>query len=64
MVGRRGLAGTVFTYKIAGALATKGADIDEVYGIAKWVSERLASIAMGLEHCHVSSLLPVCPSNR
>jgi len=53
LTGRRGLAGTVLTYKIAGALASKGATLDEVEMLAKVVSENCGTMGMGLEHCHV-----------
>ncbi|KAH9965626.1 Dak1 domain-containing protein [Lactifluus volemus] len=53
IVGRRGLAGTVLVYKIAGALAQTGASLDEVYAVAEWVSQNIATIGVGLEHCHV-----------
>ncbi|KAI0657998.1 dihydroxyacetone kinase [Cubamyces menziesii] len=53
IVGRRGLAGTVLVYKIAGALAKRGANLDEVYNIAQWVASRVGTIGVGLEHCHV-----------
>ncbi|GAA5894307.1 hypothetical protein JCM5296_005133 [Sporobolomyces johnsonii] len=53
LTGRRGLAGTVLTYKIAGALAAKGASLDEVEHLAKLVAESCGTIGMGLEHCHV-----------
>lgn len=49
----RGLAGTVLTYKIAGALAHRGASLNEVYTTAEYVASRLATIGVGLEHCHV-----------
>lgn len=51
---RRGLAGTVLVYKIAGALAAKGANLEDVHNIAEYVSSRLGTIGVGLEHCHVS----------
>lgn len=54
LTGRRGLAGTALVYKIAGALAAKGANLDEVEYIAKMVAENCATIGMGLEHCHVA----------
>lgn len=41
-------------YKIAGALAAKGANLDEVEFIAKMVAESCATVGMGLEHCHVA----------
>ncbi|KAH9967122.1 dihydroxyacetone kinase 1 [Russula dissimulans] len=53
IVGRRGLAGTVLVNKIAGALAQTGASLDEVYTVAEWVSRNIATIGVGLEHCHV-----------
>lgn len=49
----RGLAGTVLVYKIAGALAQTGASLDEVYSVAEWVSKNIATVGVGLEHCHV-----------
>ncbi|KAK0466143.1 dihydroxyacetone kinase [Desarmillaria tabescens] len=53
IVGRRGLAGVVLVYKIAGALAAQGGSLDEVYSIAQYVSSRIGTIGVGLEHCHV-----------
>ncbi|EJD07701.1 dihydroxyacetone kinase [Fomitiporia mediterranea MF3/22] len=53
IVGRRGLAGTVIVYKIAGALAHRGASIEEVYKMATWLAPRLGTVGVGLEHCHV-----------
>lgn len=53
IVGRRGLAGTVLVYKIVGALARRGASLNEVYTTAEYVTTRLATIGVGLEHCHV-----------
>jgi hypothetical protein len=40
-------------YKIAGALARRGGSLNEVYNIAQWVSSKIATIGVGLEHCHV-----------
>ena len=40
-------------YKIAGALAKRGGSLDEVYKTAEYVSSRLVTIGVGLEHCHV-----------
>lgn len=53
IVGRRGLAGTVLTYKIAGALADRGDTLDNVYNVAQYVASRVGTIGVGLEHCHV-----------
>ncbi|KAI0766592.1 dihydroxyacetone kinase [Trametes elegans] len=53
IVGRRGLAGTVLVYKIAGALAKRGASLEDVYSTAQWVADHVGTIGVGLEHCHV-----------
>ncbi|KAJ8694713.1 hypothetical protein PTI98_007365 [Pleurotus ostreatus] len=58
IVGRRGLAGTVLVYKIAGALAERGGSLDEVYNYAQWVADHTVSIGVGLEHCHVPGTAP------
>jgi dihydroxyacetone kinase len=42
-------------YKIAGALAQTGASLEEVYTVAEWVSQNIATVGVGLEHCHVSA---------
>ncbi|KAJ7696800.1 Dak1 domain-containing protein [Mycena rosella] len=62
MVGRRGLAGVVLVYKIAGALAAQGASLDEVYNVAQWVAGRIGTIGVGLEHCHVPGTAPPASS--
>ena len=53
LVGRRGIAGTVLVYKVAAALAATEASIDDVHGIAEYVSTRVGSIGAGLNHAHV-----------
>ncbi|TFK39853.1 Dak1 domain-containing protein [Crucibulum laeve] len=53
IVGRRGLAGTVLVYKIAGALAHRGGSLDEVYDVVQWVAGNVATIGVSLEHTHV-----------
>ncbi|KAH7890741.1 Dak1 domain-containing protein [Phlebopus sp. FC_14] len=53
IVGRRGLAGVCLVYKIAGALAARGGSLDEVFDVAAYVSSRLGTVGVGLEHCHV-----------
>ncbi|ORY73441.1 Dak1 domain-domain-containing protein [Leucosporidium creatinivorum] len=53
LTGRRGLAATTIVYKIAGALAAKGASLDEVEHIAKIVANNAGTFGIGLEHCHV-----------
>ncbi|KAJ7360832.1 dihydroxyacetone kinase [Mycena albidolilacea] len=58
IVGRRGLAGVVLVYKIAGALAAEGATLDEVHSVAQWVAGRIGTIGVGLEHCHVPGTAP------
>lgn len=52
----RGLAGTILVYKVAAALSDKGADLDSVENIAKYVASRLGTLGVGLEHCHVKCI--------
>ncbi|KAF8159508.1 dihydroxyacetone kinase [Crassisporium funariophilum] len=59
IVGRRGLAGTVLVYKIAGALAHRGGSLDEVYSMATWISNRIATIGVSLGHTHVPGTAPM-----
>ena len=48
-----GLAGTILVYKIAGALAQRGASLDQVEALANFVARNVATFGVGLEHCHV-----------
>lgn len=49
----RGVAGTLFVHKIAGALADQGADLDAVTEAAKKVIAGVASIGMSLDSCTI-----------
>ena len=49
----RGVAGTLFVHKIAGALAEEGAPLDEVAEAARGVIRRIASIGKSLSTCTV-----------
>ncbi|WP_292898493.1 dihydroxyacetone kinase subunit DhaK [Nitratireductor sp.] len=49
----RGLAGTLFVHKIAGALAEEGADLDAVTQAAERVIAGAKSIGMSLDTCRV-----------
>ena len=49
----RGVAGTLFVHKIAGALAEKGADLDTVTQAARSVIEGVVSIGMSLDTCTI-----------
>jgi len=49
--GRRGIAGTVFVHKIAGAKAAEGADLDAVQAAAQKASDNLRSMAMAMTPC-------------
>ncbi|WP_150306439.1 dihydroxyacetone kinase subunit DhaK [Planctomonas psychrotolerans] len=51
--GRRGVAGTVFVEKIAGAAAERGDDLDGVAAIATRVAERTRSMGVALRPCIV-----------
>jgi ATP-dependent dihydroxyacetone kinase len=49
----RGVAGTLFVHKIAGALAETGADLDAVCDAATRVIENVCSIGISLDTCTV-----------
>ncbi|WP_424972732.1 dihydroxyacetone kinase subunit DhaK [Dinoroseobacter sp. S76] len=49
----RGVAGTLFVHKIAGAMAEEGADLDSVTAAAKAVISKVASIGMSLDTCTI-----------
>jgi len=49
--GRRGVCGTVFVHKAAGAKAAEGGDIDEVRRVAEKVIENVGSMGMALTSC-------------
>lgn len=51
--GRRGIAGTVFVHKIAGAKAEKGASLEEVKKTAEKVIKNVRSMGMALTSCIV-----------
>ena len=51
--GRRGVAGTVFVHKIAGAKAEQGASLADVKGVAKKVVANVRSMGMAIEPCTV-----------
>ncbi len=49
----RGVAGTLFVHKIAGAFAEQGEDLEKVTAAAKRVIEGVVSIGMSLDTCTV-----------
>ena len=49
----RGIAGTLFVHKVAGAMAEAGADLDAVAAAARDVAGRTVSIGMSLDTCTV-----------
>lgn len=52
-IGRRGIAGTVFVHKLAGAKAETGATLEEVKAIAEKVIANVRSMGMALTPCTV-----------
>lgn len=52
-VGRRGVAGTVFVHKIAGAKAERGASLDEVQAAAQKVIDNVRTMGMAIQPCTV-----------
>lgn len=52
-IGRRGVAGTIFVHKIAGAAAEKGWEIERVKYVAEKVISNVRSIGIALTSCTV-----------
>ncbi len=52
-VGRRGVAGTIFVHKIAGAAAEQGKSLEEVKAVAEKVIANVRSIGFALTSCTV-----------
>jgi len=52
-VGRRGVAGTVFVHKIAGAMAETGAELSEVKAVAEKVIANVRTMGFALTSCTV-----------
>ncbi|MCL7417381.1 MAG: dihydroxyacetone kinase subunit DhaK [Halalkalicoccus sp.] len=49
--GRRGVCGTIFVHKVAGAAAARGDDLAEVERLAEKVVERVGTMGMALTSC-------------
>ncbi|KAI8637031.1 Dak1 domain-containing protein [Parasitella parasitica] len=52
-VGRRGMAATTLAIKLAGALASKGATLEQVKNITQYAISNSATIGVAFDHCHV-----------
>lgn len=50
---RRGVAGLIFAYKAAGALAEAGGDLDAVAAVAQKTVDRTRTIGVALSSCHI-----------
>jgi len=62
-VGRRGIAGTVLVHKISGALAARGASLEDVYKVSKLTADNLVSVGASLDHVHVPGRAPPDPKS-
>ncbi len=54
--GRRGIAGTIFVHKIAGAAAEEGRDLADVKAVAEKVIANVRSMGMAIEPCTVPAV--------
>lgn len=52
-VGRRGVAGTVFVHKIAGAAAKRGLELNQVKNVAQKAADNVRSIGFAFTSCTV-----------
>ena len=59
IAGRRGIAGTVFVHKCAGAAASAGAPLAQVLAVATAAEQSVGSVGVALEVCS----LPGQPKN-
>jgi len=48
---RRGIAGDFVVFKVAGALAARGASLDEVERVARWANERTVTMGVAFGGC-------------
>ena len=53
--GRRGIAGTVFVHKIAGAMAERGASLEEVKRVAQKTIDNIRTMGVSLSSCTLPS---------
>lgn len=58
LVGPRGLSGNILVCKVLGAFAERGAPLASVKRLGDAVVHHLASVGVGLEHCHVPGREP------
>ncbi|WP_433630531.1 dihydroxyacetone kinase subunit DhaK [Halomicrococcus sp. NG-SE-24] len=49
--GRRGVCGTIFVHKVAGAMADRGGDLSEVQRVAEKAVDNVATMGMALTSC-------------
>jgi dihydroxyacetone kinase len=63
-VGRRGIAGTVLVHKISGALAARGASLEDVHKVAKLTAENIVSVGASLDHVHVPGRASPDPNSK
>lgn len=54
--GRRGIAGTVYVHKIAGAMAERGGDLKEVKRVAQKTIDNVRSMGMAMSSCILPSI--------
>lgn len=52
-IGRRGVAGTIFVHKIAGAKAEEGASLEEVQAVAQKVIDNVRTMGAAIKPCIV-----------
>ncbi|MEE8885346.1 MAG: dihydroxyacetone kinase subunit DhaK [Eubacteriales bacterium] len=52
-VGRRGVAGTIFVHKCAGAMAETGAELEEVQAVAQKVIDNVRTMGAAIKPCTV-----------
>ena len=57
--GRRGLCGTMFIFKIAGAMAEAGKSLEEILATVKAVSSKMGTMGLALGPCSLPGQGPL-----
>lgn len=56
--GRRGLCGTIFIHKLAGALAEEGCSLDQIVSKVTEILKGIGTLGVSLSPCSVPGCLP------
>ena len=61
-VGRRGLAGSLFLMKAAGALADRADPLESIVNVLEEMKQSIGTIGASLTSCSIPGIIIVCKS--